>query len=97
MKNKLVKLIKDNPDLEVKVLFENDDENGCCSCLANIKSAYVDEYTIIDDYFYLFSDDDGYDALCRKIGDDSIEEMSDDEFKNEVEKLNWKEVIVISF
>ncbi|SDY29662.1 hypothetical protein [Eubacterium barkeri] len=97
MKNKLVKLIKDNPDLEVKVLFENDYEKGCCSCLANITSVYVDKYTIIDDYFYLFGDEYGYDALCGAIGGDAIEKMSDDEFKNEVEKLNWKEVIIVSF
>ncbi len=99
----LVKLIAENPDLDVVPIVDSDivaaDEYSWW--MGSIGKARVDEYYVDDERIYL---SDEFDDLVDKFiecnyEDEPYNSMTDDELESvasvEVQKYNWKRAIMV--
>ena len=98
---KLLKLIKENPELPIIPMVSNDvcsDDSGYWE--GEWGSAYVDEflYCPLRNYIAFKNDDDVYDTLERYLRPDEFERLpeSEDECREIYNQLPWKKAIIVN-
>lgn len=102
---KLIKLIKENPGLEVMCTVNSDivADEGYAWWLGKVDDKYepcIDEYATVDDIIVMKSDEDWADWFERLYDVDDFVDVPDDEWcdfceRKLTETLDWKKAIFI--
>lgn len=97
--DKLLKLVKENPELLVIPMVDGEIPGDDCGYwIADWGQSRIDEYLISNERVYFKSDDGVFDVLERFLPDEEFAKLPDDESKCRpyYNKLPWIKAIVVN-
>lgn len=94
-KEKLFKLMQENPELPVVPMVDRDVAVGYAWNIGRLEEVEIDEYLIADEIIYTKLSDDLWDVLEAVYGEFKVSKMTEEEAAEAYQQLPWIKAIML--
>ena len=96
-KEKLFKLMQENPELSVIPMVDSDiiNKEWLSWYIGRLESPEIDEYLVVDEIIYTKLSDDLWDVLEAVYGEFKVSKMTEEEAAEAYQQLPWIKAIML--